>query len=585
MVGHDSKSLWFVSANSTVQVAIDCEPLTAQKFFKQESESLESGLKILDGDTQELVSNLITHRLLTLGQDREWEVSWSAFRSVVVESGARLVALADALLDYSTWRDGGALIVSGSEGLFLPRDPDVHSRRSAVRLFVAGLRPDARLNCYAFLVNSGVRSIQRDLTTLSVSKGAVGEVLASTTPVAVSLVGGRRWRLGSIGRLHVVQRLTSHRLPFATTRPIFRSTATYAVPNLAFQENERERQAWGTHFVASTAAAKAVSEAVERFAAGDIRRSAIVVAKAIELPSPYLDPRLVVRYSAGQYERHPRLRPFSDTDINAWVLASRGQHNNEHTFILADLVFYPFVPKRRNGNGTYTAATSSGMACAGTGTAARRAALLELVERDRFMSAWFKRSSPPHISDSSLPSALGELVIELRRHRDISLLNLSVRWCPVVCAVAESEREFMVAAAAGPASEAAQKALFELAASMLLPPPEHQIAPEEVMSPSDHQMLYQQRKFADTARFLTASTESVALRELPDVDLDAALSTSYFVKLTSFGFSGREVWRAVHPDLIPISFGWDLEPLDLPRVSELLKSSGQEPPLIPHPFA
>jgi len=235
-------------------------------------------------------------------------------------------------------------------------------------------------------------------------------------------------------------------------------------------------------------------------------------------------------------------------------------------------------------------ATSSGVATHHSREQARRLALLELVERDAVMRTWFAREAPPKIDISSHPRLSQEraLVDALARAGwSVSLLDVSSREACVVLGVGVRDGAIVLGASAGRPLNAIRKALFELCPCLdWTGEPTSALKPEDVASPRDHQDLFRQSHYSEQAMFLVRSEESTRIQDLREPMLNALTARSLFVKLAG-SVAGLQTWRALCPGLVPISFGFDLEPLGLQSAADALAKSGgnQGTPLLPHPFS
>lgn len=131
--------------------------------------------------------------------------------------------------------------------------------------------------------------------------------------------------------------------------------------------------------------------------------------------------------------------------------------------------------------------------------------------------------------------------------------------------------------------------------------PGGRLEPADVQGPVDHHHFYQQPDRVRHAAFLFGSPELIDLEDVPTFagPLHGRLSTvgePLVVDLSSSRTRPLRVVRAIVPELIPMSFGWDLEPLGMARLSSPKVAAGDrllgrslDPagggPILPHPFA
>jgi hypothetical protein len=145
------------------------------------------------------------------------------------------------------------------------------------------------------------------------------------------------------------------------------------------------------------------------------------------------------------------------------------------------------------------------------------------------------------------------------------------------------------------------KALDEATLVLSLAQRSEPIDPRDVLTPHDHVRLYRDPAVVAEASFLYDSNDEVDLRDVQGAgrtldELLAPIGEPLTVDLSSPAIKPLHAARALVMGLIPISFGWDREPLGMPLLatprttvdgrrlgSELdLTATG---PLTPHPFA
>jgi thiazole/oxazole-forming peptide maturase SagD family component len=542
-------------------------------------------------------------RVFVASRDRAWHVEWSGAQpqtvfdvigdprfartfSAAVPEALSLAAIAPrwAVVPLDVWiiewkltrRIRPVLVVRADEALMLP-DPACQDAALALRLFVSGVQPHALLQCYARTSVTGRRSVVGDAPAAE-RVLSLGETLRVASPAVVNLGTGEISEFGQApGRLHPLQRLEPRDL-LLETAVIHRSIGTLPASNLRFAEGVKGRRSWGAASERAVADVRATGEAIERFAAGSVDARSLTRAAAVDLQGRFLDPHSVVRHSEDQLARRPDLRPFAVSQRRWWI---KGRHaGGEPVWVLADLVFYPFAPpgvdRRVHGY-----ATSSGMACHPDRQIAERKSVDELIERDALLRQWHAGVPPRRIASASLPP-LGQAVIEAFEARGWRAAALDVSTSqPVVVTVALRDHDLVLGAAAGPPHVAAERAALEAAGS--LTGGEHLALerPEDVRSPDDHEAYY---RFGDRARrgsFLLASSEIVQLESIRATTPGPTAPT--FVDYPVARRFGMHVVRALVPGLIPMTFGYDNEPLGLPAFQRLMRGKGMR--LEPHPFA
>ena len=351
----------------------------------------------------------------------------------------------------------------------------------------------------------------------------------------------------------------------------------------------------------TTAGVKASVEAFERWVNGFVVASRLVQASLEEIGPRAVDPRHVVAYAEWQYRR--KGFPFHRFDKRRPVYWVKGQSmaDGGDRYVLADTIFYPFPYTTK----PYTFATSSGSAAHLTKSQAEDSALAELVERDAFMAHWLLRKPPHPITEGSLPAELQGVVHECRdRDWEIKLFDVTVETGVVILALA-SHRDATQGWLPGSACSwddplaAARHALDEVRLATLLHQadvPWKACAPHEVRSLNDHYRLYRSRKIQEKASFLFQGspirfTDLAGKGDVASLRKGLSFSTesSISVELTEqLPFTAPyAAVKVIVPGLLPISFGYCLEPFGMPRLTTLsqlfgLRRISSEP--TPHPF-
>jgi thiazole/oxazole-forming peptide maturase SagD family component len=523
--------------------------------------------------------------------------------------GLEGLPLAEAILRVAVG-DSLQLAWTATEALVLPAGVDALSARRAVRGFVAGLAPHGRLQAYAEVARLRRRSVAGDRP----DPEALGEALARARagdPGAahVAEIGGTRvWssaveELGALGgehprRLGPLQRVVE--LPAAPPLHGRRHSfvAEYAVPNLRYPLRREVRVGRGTTPSAAEAELIARAEAAERYGAGDVQPSALRRAARRDLEAA-LDPERLHRLTPRQYEAHEDLVPAGPDDRLLWT---RGHTvAGEERWAPADAVYLVHPDPERL---PALSSSSSGLAAgAGPDDAADRA-MRELIERDAFLWTWVQRVARERIDPAGLPADSRDLAGEIEKLGfGVKLVNLTLETQPVVLAAAHREDRLHVACSCreDPALAAA-KALNEigLVLSLHATRAAPDLRPEDVRTPEDHMWLHQRAAIASQAAFLLGSDDVIDLEEVawapgrPGEALEQ-IGEPVVVDLTSPRTSPFHVVRALVPGLVPMSFGWDREPLGMPRLAEpKLTADGrrlgahldlaESAPILPHPF-
>lgn len=356
---------------------------------------------------------------------------------------------------------------------------------------------------------------------------------------------------------------------------------------------------WGRDTDPWMAMRKALAEAIER--EGFRQPRDIVVATASSLPGA-IDPRQVISYADFQYTPDFTYLPFAEDGSYPWAVGI-SLVDGKPVHVLAELVFSR-ASLAAAGFATarpYTQVTSSGCAAGVSRDDAGFRALMEVVERDAFMRHWLAQTPGVTIPRSLLPHATQQRVAALQAAGcAITLQHLPSDFGHVALVAAQhAERHFttMGTAAGRDLVGALENALEELEARVYAWLHGHvpSIAePEQVTLTEHHFELYGHRKYfrrADRVLFPKAATQLEALppsrpqetlAELVNVFAARALRP-ILVDITPtecFIDQGRtrlDVVKAFVPGLLPISFGYQREPLGM--VSRIHPGSK-----FPHPF-
>ena len=345
------------------------------------------------------------------------------------------------------------------------------------------------------------------------------------------------------------------------------------------------------------AAGAAIGEAIERYSASFVPEERVVVATAAELGARAADPRGFGLFAEAQYARPGfPYAPFTRKTRVPWISALE-LATGEQAWVPAALVFLQDICPPGCARIGY--ATSNGLACASTGAEAIERALLELLERDAFMIAWWRRVSPPHLDWSEhpwlqdtdrryfRPTGLEYAALDLSSVHDLPIVAAVVRAAP------GSGAALGVGAAAAPRVEDAWwRALAEAFASrsacrklrLLDPGRTYAADGSDVACFDDHIRFYGDDEAAELAAFLWSSSETRPVREVPAVSGDGAErleqivdrigragSGAFAVDVTSpdVAAAGLHVVRAVAPALCPLDADHTARFLGSPRLTRL----------------
>ena len=321
----------------------------------------------------------------------------------------------------------------------------------------------------------------------------------------------------------------------------------------------------------------AVGEAVERYSASYVPPERLVEATATELGPAAADPSSFALFHTSQHSSagFPYV-PFTAETRVRWI-EGVDLETGEPAWLPAELVFLADTRPATGGRIGY--ATSSGLACAPTYGQALERGLLELLERDAFMVAWWRRLSPPRLDWEANPwmAAADERYFRRARLEYFALDLSSVHDLPIVVGVVRggpgSGAALGVGAAANTRIEDAWwRALAEAFASrtacrklrLLEPERRYEIDGSDVLGFNDHIRFYGDDERADLASFLWTSRETRTAADVPPLRAEAdtlcdelvararrAGSRAFAVDVTAPDIAsvGLRVVRAVAPGL------------------------------------
>ncbi len=354
---------------------------------------------------------------------------------------------------------------------------------------------------------------------------------------------------------------------------------------------------------------KAVSEAYEWQACG--RLSEDLIRASLEELDGAIDPRSIVNYHKQQYQnKYFQLKPFDGRRRHFWV---RGRNilSSETVYVLADCVYFPYTPRTPR----YTMANSSGTAARLDRDEAIQHATFELVERDAFMIVWLNRLQMPSILVKSLPGFVQKRIKALERAGfRVIIKNFTLDMTPVIFIFIQSEKlttticaacsSFDTLLAIDHAMEEAEAAAY----CRLRDQKVEAIQPREVHRTYHHGDLYEQRHYFQRANFLVEDGMMMKFADVVNTNKVPRTWDEFLERLKTAGFPllavslqlGNQfldfqipkVEKVFIPGIIPMSFGYGLEPCGMDRIYTLPVQLGyrttplgyRELTKFPHPY-
>jgi ribosomal protein S12 methylthiotransferase accessory factor len=288
-----------------------------------------------------------------------------------------------------------------------------------------------------------------------------------------------------------------------------------------------EQHAASEQITREAAEAATIGEALERYSAAFVPPDRIVVASADELPGAVDPERFALFHDTQLADPAFPFRPFRRETVVGWV-EGFSLPDGAPAYVPAQLVFLAWG-RRTQREEPIAYATSSGLACGATLEEALLAGLLEQVERDAVMLAWYGRLSLPVLDWSRDP----ELVRLDTRYfaptgRRYSAIDLSVFFgIPTVLGVVHGAPGALGALGVGAASAptvavAWRKALAE-AFTVQRWVRDHSLEhPEDIDQPAaeiegfdGHTMFYAHPERVARAAFLDGSPVRRDIRDVP----------------------------------------------------------------------
>lgn len=416
----------------------------------------------------------------------------------------------------------------------------------------------------------------------------------------------RRHVVGSRGPISIVYWLNPKKSTFSPNFELF--SAKYVMFR---EQGEEEMRGWasGAQKNLEIAELKAIMEALERYASGVIPSEELIRSSAKKIGDVAIDPRRVVNYSETQYKSGLPLFPFTNDREYYWkeVVA---YPSGETRYLPVDCLYYPVESKFTPY--PFTFANSSGVAAGLEFEKTLIRALYEAIERDAFMITWLNHLVRPRIEKQSLPKSQRYQVerIEEIGYR-VYLINLTLDLAPVILIAAVSYRQ-KPALVLGMASnlnpiEAITAGLIEVERQLYWDLRKDTTIfelsdPKEVNEVTDHMALYTSQEHLSKASFLwqgkprpLTKEDDYVYNELSQLlnMLECQGREVVVADLTPVSLRSLGVWviRAIPLGLVPISFGYGMEPLGMERIKNVPKKLGITPrhpwehEPFTHPFA
>lgn len=166
------------------------------------------------------------------------------------------------------------------------------------------------------------------------------------------------------------------------------------IATLSSTHGDDEYLAGGTAISKEKALMKALGEAVERYCLAFFRKNQFIYASVNELRQEYLDPSIVVNFSAKQL-KNKNLNSFQQrSNSKFWWSKGFSITNNKEILVPAQLVY---VPYHSHQEPVIRLSITTGAASGTSLEGAIKRGICEIVERDSFMIFYLNKLTPPRL--------------------------------------------------------------------------------------------------------------------------------------------------------------------------------------------
>lgn len=343
--------------------------------------------------------------------------------------------------------------------------------------------------------------------------------------------------------------------------------------------------------------AVAILEALERFSSFRPRgTAAAITARYADIERTAIDPRAFTLPDPTQRDEPGfALAPFDPYQPYKWTRALSLRHKVE-VFLPLQLAYYDMPRSVIENEALFVSETSNGCALGASFEEAALFGLLEVIERDAYLSTWYERLTPGRISicDGDDPYASGMVARIEEAGFEVHILDIGVGLpVPSIAVLALDRRPdapvaSIISTGAHPSPrQAVRGALVEVCTRLQYRAPRSAAELRTrgalmlrdaslVMTMDDHATLYSHPKSLDRLRFLTAAegsrdihdafpgaqdrcgTTNLALRlvELSDSVLDVAHDVLVVDMTNALTASvGLSCVKVLAPGLLPVTFG------------------------------
>ncbi|WGV23973.1 YcaO-like family protein [Halotia branconii] len=346
----------------------------------------------------------------------------------------------------------------------------------------------------------------------------------------------------------------------------------------------------------------AVGEAIERYCGGIVDRRQLTVSSYAELSQRAVYPPAFFSFSDKQYSDPTFPYPAFDPATQTSWMAALALGSNQKVLIPAFMVYLDW---NSDLEGDYILPiTSNGMASGPSLEFAAYGGLCELIERDAFIITWLNRLPAPRIYFDHRPGIETEILRHYARFGiELVAFNFTTDIeVPVVMAmlIDYSGKNPAVATGLGchlDGSTALRKAIFEVCQArfgdierMAAGAGANLNQYEDVKDLDDHSAFFYTTARLSELNFLFHHDQYLKVEDLPTYDsqseaeklqsviakLHSVGAEPYLVEITTPDIAslGFRVVRTLASELVPIYFGYGLEPLGNRRLFEVPERLG-----------
>ncbi len=390
-----------------------------------------------------------------------------------------------------------------------------------------------------------------------------------------------------------------------------------------FGLDENQPATGGTSLDRDKAMAKAVGEAVERYSSAIYFPEDLILSSFSDLEQEAVHPELFAIHTPAQVShRDFPLDMFNEQSRIRWTPSTQIATGIQK-LVPAACVYCPYTVDHLSGEANVVESVSTGLASHCSYEEAAINAILEIVERDSFMTHWLASVPCPVIEPETLTSLHQEMISRYASYGyDINVLLATPdtgiptmfcvmhgRWKGCVPFIISSATHLDPVSAITKCLE--ELALMERLCKRVMLTSQDWTGGENykhIIKLVDHLKFWMNPAVVPSADFLVSKTQRVSLQELPDLSIGSPKGdlTLIVERVENMGYPvyisdvtspdvrdlGMHVLRAIIPGYVPLSVHYRCRPEGSNRLLQLLQTHQQSKSqkalqlnFIPHPFA